>query len=158
MAEILFSMKCQSTAIFFFLLFSGFSQHLRLPFHVPFTRVSPPGFLSSYPIHSWDCASTILLSTCPSSLLLTCPYHLLFYLCSSWSQLPLLLIISQFVSCFIYIRDSTHPSHHHHLVHLQAPFLAFRCCPCLCTVHHCCPYHCFPVHWSEKPERFPSTA
>ena len=41
-----------------------------------------------------------------------------------------------FVSDLIFRRYSTPPPQHPHLIHLQSPFLAFRCCVCLCSITH----------------------
>ena len=102
---------------FFFFFSSGFSHHLGSPndieYHcsilsspvrppsltptlsISLTRVFPPDFLTSSSSLSWyTCigASIILLSTCPSSLLLTCT-TLAFSLWSTLSLVLLLLIL-----------------------------------------------------------------
>ena len=72
-----------------------------------------------------DTGATIIhLNTCPSSHLLTCPYTMALPLCSSLSlhgaTLTYLLTCSFLI--FIFLRDSTHPSQHPHLVHLYTLF------------------------------------
>ncbi len=91
-------------------------------------------------------ASTILLSMCSSSLLFTCPYHLnlfseIFFATGNTFTDALtccsLMTLSLFVTPY-----STYPHQHPHLIHLKPPLLAYRCCPCLCTVHQCWPKLC----------------
>ena len=71
-------------------------------------------------------ACSLLLNTCPSSRLLTCPYHfslfsVLFFVTGATFTDPL----TCFVSDFIFRRDSTHASQHPHLVHLQSWLFVF---------------------------------
>ena len=76
-------------------------------------------------------AYTILLSTCPSFLLLTSPYHCSLLgrpLLSSFSLVPILLIFPRLVSDLNFVRDSTHPPQPPHIIHTWANFLSFRCC------------------------------
>ena len=95
-----------------------------------------PCFLSSYPSLSWNrciyqssfmCPSHRHTMSVPLQRLQRCHFY--------WSS-------HMFDSDLILLRDSTHPSRHPHHIHLQSPFLAFRGCPCLCTVHEYWPYHC----------------
>ena len=105
--------------------------------------------VSCLPLRLFPCtgASTILLSTCPSSLLLTCPYHFSLFSVIFLVTGATLLILShdRFSSYLCY---STPPPQHPYLIHLQSLFLRSSNFV-LCPFHFCFACVCF----KESPKR-----
>ena len=126
------------------------TPHPAQPFHISFTRVFPPGFLSFFQSISWYwCIYHSCQQHVPVVSSLNMSVSLWPFLCDllcHWCYFYM------FVSDFIFLRDFTHTPQRPHLIHIQSPFLAIRSWPCL-PLFQCCTMYYYHIHTSVLHHR-----